>query len=84
MAEVAAVKEEKQEMKPEKKAAASPCRRKHGFYAKFKDRGVGREWQLKKTAGSPTMFLKPFIKSGDSIKNKVFQSLYYRVLARAF
>lgn len=43
MAEVAAVKEEKQEMKPEKKAAASPCRRKHGFYAKFKDRGVGRE-----------------------------------------
>lgn len=26
-------------------------------------------------ARSPTIFLKPFIKTGDSIKNKVFQSL---------
>lgn len=43
VAEVAAAKEEKQEMKPEKKAAAGPCRRKHGFYSKFKERAVGRE-----------------------------------------
>lgn len=42
MVGVGTVKRERQEMKIERKTAARPYRRKHGFYSQFKESVVGK------------------------------------------